>query len=148
MDDKAFMRLAIEEAMKARHQDEVPVGAVIVKDGEVIAKAHNHKERLNLATAHAEMLVIRKASEVLGSWHLEDCTLYVTLEPCMMCTGAIVLSRIKKVVIGARENRWPGLVTLLHDHNFNHEPMIAFGPFHDECSYILTQYFKSKRESS
>ena len=99
--DNDYMRLAIKEARKAQELGEVPIGAVIVKDNHVIARAHNLRETLQQPTAHAEHIAIERASEVIGSWRLEDCTLYVTLEPCVMCAGAIVMSRIPRVVYGA-----------------------------------------------
>lgn len=145
MDDREYMKVAYEEAMKARMSDEVPIGAIIVKDGEIIAQANNQKETLQDVSAHAEMLAIQKACQVLGTWHLDGCTLYSTLEPCMMCSGAIIQSRITRVVIGARGQRWHGLLQYLSSHEFNHKPEVETGILEEECSTLISNYFKTKR---
>ena len=145
MNDEYYMSLAIEEAKKAAELNEVPVGAVIVYNDQVIAKSHNYKEHSNRTVAHAEILVIEQANHFFDSWYLNDCTLYVTLEPCMMCTGAIVQSRIKRVVFGAPDSRWPGMSTLLNDYTYNHEVNLTSGVLKEECSRILSEYFRSKR---
>ena len=145
MNDDYFMSLAIEEARKGELIDEVPIGCVIVKDNQIIASAHNMKEEKQQVMAHAEMLAIKEASQKLGTWHLDDCTLYVTLEPCMMCTGAIVQSRIKRVVIGATVNRWPGMIQLLNQFHYNHDVQIDISSSKAICASILSNYFKKKR---
>ncbi|MCG1012260.1 nucleoside deaminase [Tepidanaerobacter sp. GT38] len=142
------MRFALQEAQKAADIDEVPIGAVIVKDNQIIAKAHNLRETLQDATAHAELLAIRKACEVLGTWRLIGCSLYVTLEPCPMCAGAIILSRVDRVVFGAKDPKGGAcgsIVNLPADKRFNHRPEIVEGVLADECGDILKKFFKSKR---
>lgn len=145
MNDIEYMKIAYEEALKARVIDEVPIGAVIVKDDEIISKAYNQKETKHDVSAHAEMLAIRDACHKLGTWHLDGCTLYSTLEPCMMCSGAIIQSRIAKVVIGAKGQRWHALSQYLISHEFNHKPELIEGVLEEECSTLLSQYFKGKR---
>ena len=147
-DDLFFMRFALQEAQKAADIDEVPIGAVIVKDNQIIAKAHNLRETLQDATAHAELLAIRKACEVLGTWRLIGCSLYVTLEPCPMCAGAIILSRVDRVVFGAKDPKGGAcgsIVNLPADKRFNHRPEVVEGVLADECGDILKKFFKSKR---
>lgn len=146
--DKYFMNQAYKEAMKALCIDEVPVGAVIVKDNKIIARAHNLKETLNLSTAHAEILAINKASKKLKTWHLDDCIMYVTLEPCVMCAGAIIQSRIKKVVYGAKSYQDGAIESALNLYNtkgFNHYPETMYYSKNENCSKIITDYFKTKR---
>ncbi|TXD12942.1 nucleoside deaminase, partial [Staphylococcus haemolyticus] len=121
--DEYYMKLAIEEAKKAQKLGEVPIGAIIVKNNEVIARSHNLRETAQLPTAHAEHIAIERASKVVGSWRLEECKLYVTLEPCVMCAGAIVMSRIPKVVYGATDPKGGcsgSLMNLLEESQFNH----------------------------
>jgi tRNA(adenine34) deaminase len=146
-ESKKFLEIALKEAKKAEKKDEVPIGAVIVKDNKIISKAHNLKEKKQNAILHAEMIVIEKASKKLGSWRLNDCTLYVTLEPCIMCASALVQSRIKKVVFGAYDKK-AGALSLgfnLHQNpKLNHQYEMEFLDF-PECSKILTQFFKAKR---
>lgn len=145
--DIEFMELAYQEALKCLDKDEVPVGAVIVRNNQVIACGHNLRETTNLATAHAEIIAINEACKKLNSWYLDECELYVTLEPCIMCSGAIINSRIKKVVFGAFENRWLALTTI-YDSNLpvNHKPEIISGILQDKCSIIIKDYFKNKRK--
>lgn len=146
--DKYFMNQAYKEAIKALNIDEVPVGAVIVKDNKIIARAHNLKETLNLSTAHAEILVINKASKKLKTWHLDDCIMYVTLEPCVMCAGAIIQSRIKKVVYGAKSYQDGAIESALNLYDtkgFNHYPETMYYNKNENCSKIITDYFKTKR---
>lgn len=145
--DIEFMELAYQEALKCLDKDEVPVGAVIVRNNQVIARGHNLRETTNLATAHAEIIAINEACKKLNSWYLDECELYVTLEPCIMCSGAIINSRIKKVVFGAFENRWLALTTI-YDSNLpvNHKPEIISGILQDKCSIIIKDYFKNKRK--
>lgn len=144
--DVQYMELAYQQALMAQAQDEVPIGAVIVKDGKVLAEGYNQKETTQDVTAHAEMIAIKKACSYLGTWHLDDCILYVTLEPCMMCSGAIIQSRIRKVVFAAKGQRWHGLSTFLQTHEFNHYPQIVSGIMETECCSLLSQYFQEKRQ--
>ena len=142
------MKEALKEAYKAQKKDEVPIGAVIVKDDVIIARAHNQKEQKQKATAHAEVLVIEKAEKKLGTWCLKDCDLYVTLEPCMMCTGAIIQSRLKKVYIGTKDPKGGSIVSSVNlstIKNINHYPEIEIGILQEECSKILKDFFKEKR---
>ena len=143
-----FMELALKMANKAERKDEVPIGAVIVLDGKVIAKAFNKKEGKNLATAHAEILAINKASKKLKSWRLDGAELYVTLEPCPMCAGAIVNARIKKVYFGAYEPKSGSAISkfnILTQSGLNHVTEYEGGVMQEECSTLLKNYFKKKR---
>lgn len=145
---EAFMREAIIEAEKARAIGEVPIGAVVVLDGEIIGRGHNERETTNDATAHAEMIAIRNANEKLSNWRLEDAELFVTLEPCPMCSGAIILSRLKKVYYGAADFKGGTagtLMNLLQDERFNHQAEIETGLLHDECQGLLQSFFRSLR---
>lgn len=147
--DEKLMRAAIKEAEKARDSNEVPIGAVIVLDGEIIAAAHNLRETEQNATAHAEILAIEEACKRLGTWRLENAELYVTLEPCPMCSGAIILSRIKKVVYGAADPKAGcagTLMNLLQDSRFNHQSEVVEGVLKDECGALLSQFFRELRE--
>ena len=146
MTDLDYMTIAMEEAQLAVLEDEVPIGAVIVYHDQIIAKAHNEKTQRKRVTAHAEILAIERAEAYLGYWHLDDCILYVTLEPCMMCTGAIIQSRMKKVVIGARDTRWAGMTDFMMLHTFNHHVEIEESPLADACSQMISDYFRKKRE--
>lgn len=149
--DEYYMNKAIELAKKAYTKDEVPVGALIVKDGKIIAKAYNLKESHNNATHHAEILVLNKAYKKLNSWRLQDTTLYVTLEPCMMCTGAIIQSRISRVVFGAYDPKGGSIVSNIMIDNikgFNHSFEYLGGVLENECSTLLKNYFKDKRKKS
>ena len=147
MSDEYYMRLAIEQAQKAWAIDDVPVGAVIVLDDKVIAGAHNTRELSGKPTAHAEINAINAAAEVVGGWRLIDCTLYVTLEPCPMCAGAAVNSRIKRVVFGAYDQKAGALGTLynLAEGRLNHTPEVTGGILELECAALLSDYFKEKR---
>ena len=145
MTDLEYMHLAYNEALKALELDDVPIGAFIVKDDKIIASSYNQKELLQDVSAHAEMLAIRQACQYLGSWHLDGCTLYSTLEPCIMCSGAIIQSRIEKVVFGASVNRWNGLSYYINEVDFNHNVDIVKGIYENECSKLISDYFKSKR---
>ncbi len=143
-----YMKLAIKEALKAYNKKEIPVGAVIVKDGKVIARAHNLKELKNDTTKHAELLAIQKASKKLGCWRLEDCEMYVTLEPCSMCAGALIQSRIKKVYIGTMDYKTGAcgsVLNLLKDYKFNHSVEVETGVLAEECEKILKNFFKTLR---
>ncbi len=142
-----FLKLALKEAQKAALKEEVPVGAVIVHEGKVIARAHNLKEAKQDCIAHAEILALQKAMKKRKDWRLSDCTLYVTLEPCPMCAGAILHARLKAVYFGALDPKWGGTgsVTNLFEMPFNHRLDYQFIPT-PECSQILTQFFKAKRK--
>jgi len=142
------MEMAIAEARIAASEGEVPVGAVIVKDGEVIARAHNNREATGDATGHAELLAIRGACMALGGWHLEKCTLYVTLEPCPMCMGAIVNSRLGAVVYGAKDAKAGacGSVLDLRNYPVNHKPRVTGECLKQECAAILSDFFAQRRK--
>lgn len=147
--DEKFMALALKEAEKARKIDEVPVGAVIVLNGEVIARAYNKREQNNDPLGHAEIRAIKKASKKLNNWRLVDCELYVTLEPCLMCTGAIINSRIKRVIYGTSDPKGGAIessLNLMDIKNINHYPEITKNVLQKECSEILKNYFKNKRK--
>ena len=144
-----YMKQALKEAEKAYKKLEVPVGAIIVKDGEIIARAHNQKETKTDTTKHAEILAIQKASKKLKSWRLIDCEMYVTLEPCSMCAGAMINSRIKKVYIGAKDEKTGAVgsvLNLFNDYTFNHKVEAETGIMEKECQEILTQFFKELRK--
>ncbi|HYE82235.1 MAG TPA: tRNA adenosine(34) deaminase TadA [Clostridia bacterium] len=146
--EKIFMQKALEEAQKAFDKDEVPVGAVIVRNGEIVAAAHNCRELSKDATAHAEMLAIREACEALGGWRLLDCDMYVTLEPCTMCSGAIMHARIERLYIGAMDPKGGAagsILNLFEDYHFNHRTEVTKGILENECSQILKDFFKRKR---
>jgi tRNA(adenine34) deaminase len=147
--DQYFMNIAIEEARKAQEIGEVPIGAVIVIDGKVVSTAFNLREKEQRSIAHAEILAIDKACSILGTWRLEEATLYVTLEPCPMCAGAIVLSRIKRVVYGAADPKGGcagTLMNLLQEQRFNHQVEITKGIEENACSSLLSAFFKELRE--
>lgn len=148
MDHYYFMREAIKEAHAAAEVGEVPVGAVVVKDGKIIARGHNRKETLHDPTAHGEILAIRGAAEVLGNWRLSDCTLYVNLEPCPMCAGAILQARIKEVVFGAWDIKWGGVgscIDVLGHGLFNHRVSVIGGIMEKECGMLLSSFFANRR---
>lgn len=143
-----FMKEAIAEAEKARAIGEVPIGAVVVLDGKIIGRGHNERETTHDATTHAEMAAIREANKHLSNWRLEDAELFVTLEPCPMCSGAIILSRIKKVYYGAADLKGGTagtLMNLLQDARFNHQAEVEKGLLHDECQALLQTFFKELR---
>lgn len=146
-EDAEFMALALAEANMAAEIGEVPVGAVVVKDGTVIASAHNQREVLHDATAHAEVLAIREACRVLGGWRLSGCTLYITLEPCAMCAGAAVNSRIGRIVFGAYDHRFgsAGSIANIPSLPLNHRPAVTGGVMREECEEILRDFFGKKR---
>jgi len=146
--DEEHMALALREAALALERDEVPVGAVIVRDGRVIGRAHNQRELLGDPTAHAEMIAITQAAEDVGNWRLEGCTMYVTLEPCAMCAGAVVLARLPRLVFGARDPKAGAVGTLYdipRDPRLNHAVEVTSGILEQECSEILTEFFRRKR---
>ena len=151
MEHILFMQQAIEEANKAKAIGEVPIGAVIVKDGQIIARAHNLREKIQLSNAHAEMLAISKANEVVGSWRLEDCIMYVTLEPCPMCAGAIVQSRIPTVIYGAKDPKGGccgTIYNLLDESKFNHQCEVISGVLEEECGQLLSDFFRELRQKN
>lgn len=143
-----YMRYALREAERAMEQGEVPVGCVIVHEGELVAKAHNQRETLQDPTAHAEVLAITQAANHIGSWRLENTRMYVTLEPCAMCAGAIVLARIPEIIFGAHDPKagcTGSLMNLLQDKRFNHNPTLSSGVLGMECGGILTEFFRRIR---
>lgn len=145
---ESFMRLALGEAEQAMREDEVPIGAVIVHQDRVVAQAHNQREQLHDPTAHAEMIAITQAAESLRSWRLDGCTLYVTLEPCPMCAGAILQARIPTVVYGAADPKAgavQSLYQLLNDARLNHRCEVVPGILAEPCGQILTQFFQAQR---
>ncbi|MFV5318911.1 tRNA adenosine(34) deaminase TadA [Priestia megaterium] len=149
LNDEKYMRLAIDEALKAKEKLEVPIGAVIVQNDEVIAAAYNLRETEQRSVAHAELLAIDEACKKLGTWRLEDATLYVTLEPCPMCAGAIVLSRVKRVVFGAYDPKGGcagTLLNLLEFEKFNHQAEVVGGMLEEECGSLLTTFFRELRQ--
>lgn len=144
-----FMKEALKEAKKAYDKLEVPVGAVIVKNGKIIARAHNLKETKYDTTNHAEIIAIQRASKKLKSWRLLDCEMYVTLEPCSMCAGAIINSRIKKVYIGANDEKTGAVgsvLNLFEDYTFNHKVEFEKGLLKEECENILKDFFRNLRK--
>ena len=147
--EEKFIREALKEAKKALDKEEVPVGAIIVKDGKIISRAHNIKECKKDATCHAEILAIQKACKKLGSWRLLDCEMYVTLEPCPMCAGALIQSRIKKLYIGTDDNKTGAcgsVLNLLEDYKFNHKIEVKKYILKEETEKILKEFFKYLRE--
>lgn len=147
-DDEVFMVLALEEALLGEAEGEVPVGAVVSLGGELISRAHNRPLGLKDPTAHAEILAIRRASEALGNYRLTEATLYVTLEPCVMCVGAIVQARIRRVVFGAADPKGGAVVSrwrLFDDGCFNHRPEVTGGVLQARCGEILSGFFRGKR---
>lgn len=148
--DQYYMQLAIQEAKKAQQLNEVPIGAVLVYYDEVVATSFNLRESLQTTASHAEMIVIDKGNMHFNSWRLEDCTLYVTLEPCQMCAGAIVQSRIKRVVFGAFDPKAGcvgSLMNLLEDKRFNHQVEVTSGVEEDICSQLLKGFFRTLRDN-
>ncbi len=146
--EEKFMRRAIELARASAEADEVPVGAVVVKDGKIIAESENRKERDNRATSHAEILALGKATEVVDNWWLEDCDVYVTLEPCPMCAMAMVLSRVRALYFGAYDEKTGAAgskINIFEDGLFNHTVSVEGGVLKEECSSIVSDFFKNKR---
>lgn len=142
------MSIAIKEAKKAELIDEVPIGCVIVKDDKVIARGHNKRETKNLVISHAEINAINCANKRLKSWRLPECDIYITLEPCIMCAGAIIQSRFKNVFYGAKDFKggaFGSSINVLEAANINHHPNIVGGILEEECGKLITDYFKSKR---
>ena len=148
LDDAYYMTLALREAAQALEEDEVPVGAVVVADGRVIGRAHNQREALNDPTAHAEMIALTQAAEALGSWRLDRATLYVTLEPCPMCAGALVNARLGRLVFGARDPKagaCGSLYDIVRDPRLNHRMPVAEGVKADESAEVLRSFFRARR---
>ncbi|MFB0515522.1 MAG: tRNA adenosine(34) deaminase TadA [Candidatus Neomarinimicrobiota bacterium] len=146
-----FLRLALKEAERAYEAGEVPVGAVVVQEGKVIGRGHNQREALRDPTAHAELLAITAAANHLGSWRLEGCTLYVTKEPCPMCAGAIVNSRLPRLVFGAWDDRagcCGSLYQLCRDPRFSHQVEVTGGVLEEECQALLQAFFKQQRKNA
>jgi tRNA(adenine34) deaminase len=148
--DEYFMREALRQALKAGKADEVPVGAVIVRAGKVIARAHNQVELLKDATAHAEMLALTQAEAAMGDWRLIDCDLYVTKEPCAMCAGALIHTRVRRVIFGCADpaaGAAGSVINLLQMPTLNHRCDIAAGVLQDECAEILKDFFRERRDA-
>ena len=149
--DELFMRLAIREAQRALQHDDVPVGALIVLGGEVIGAGHNERELRQDPTAHAELLALREAARRLGSWRVLESVLYVTLEPCAMCAGAIVLGRIARVVYGTADPKAGAagsVIDILGERRFNHRPDVAAGLLREECAALLVDFFGARRSAT
>ena len=143
-----WMRVAIEEAKKAEALAEVPIGAIVVHEGQIIGRGHNLRETTQNATTHAEMIAIQEACEAIGSWRLEETQLYVTLEPCPMCSGAMILSRVKEVYFGAFDPKGGTagtLMNLLEDERFNHQAYVEGGILEEECGELLSAFFRNLR---
>lgn len=144
-----FMKEALKEARKAYELREIPIGAVIVKDNEIIARGHNLREIAKDPTAHAEIITIRRASEVLGGWRLTDCDLYVTIEPCPMCAGAIIMARINRLFIGAMDPKGGAagsLYNIVNDDRLNHRTEVIYNVLSDQCSSIMKEFFRGLRK--
>jgi tRNA(adenine34) deaminase len=149
--DYDFMKVALEEAEEAYRRGEVPVGAVLVREGNILAQAHNSPIAKSDPSAHAEMLVLRQAAELIGNYRLAGAELYVTLEPCLMCAGAIVHARIERVIFGARDTKYGAVVSLyniLDDRRLNHQVKITEGILREECGEIMSRFFREKRVTS
>jgi tRNA(adenine34) deaminase len=147
--DELYMKEAIKEAKKAEALNEVPIGAIVVIDGKIISRAHNLRESKQSAVAHAEILAIEQACKLIGSWRLENASLYVTLEPCAMCSGAIILSRVKRVVYGATDPKGGcagTFMNLLQDERFNHQSDVRSGVLEEECGQLLSDFFRQLRK--
>jgi tRNA(adenine34) deaminase len=147
--DEYYMKEAIKEAKKAEALAEVPIGAIVVIDGKIISRAYNLRESKQSAVAHAEILAIEQACQETGSWRLENAVLYVTLEPCAMCSGAIILSRVKRVVYGAQDPKGGcagTFMNLLQDDRFNHQSEVTSGVLEEECGQLLSDFFRKLRE--
>jgi len=151
IDDEAGMRGALREARESLARDEVPVGCVVVHDGNVVGRGHNQVESLQDATAHAEVIAIGAASNALGSWRLSECTLYVTLEPCAMCAGAIVLARVGRLVYGAEDPKagaCGSVLDVIGERRLNHRVPVTRGVLEGECGELLRQFFRRKRKGA
>ncbi len=148
-DDEYYMRMAIEAAKIAEENGDVPIGAVIVKDGQVIGRAYNQREQLQDPTAHAEIIALTQAAAAVENWHLDGCTIYVTLEPCPMCAGALVLSRMDRLVYGCDDPKTgavKSLYNIVTDDRLNHRLEVTSGVLADECAKLLQDFFKGRRD--
>lgn len=148
--DIFYMFQALEEAKKAKLHDEVPIGAILVQEGHVIGRAHNIKEKTGDPTAHAEIVVLRETGTKLGSWRLQGATLYTTLEPCIMCAGALIQARISRLVFGCRDAKAGGIFSLyniVHDSRLNHTLLVEEGLLEEQCRKLIQNFFKEKRDS-
>ncbi|MCK6439173.1 MAG: tRNA adenosine(34) deaminase TadA [Planctomycetes bacterium] len=148
--DEQFMKAALREALAAYERDEVPVGAVVVRDGRIIARGHNQRELLKDPTAHAEMIALTSAAEASESWRLDDCDLYVTLEPCPMCAGALVNARVRRLIYGATDPKagaCGSLFNLVQDRRLNHRMEMRAGVLEEDCSMLLREFFRAKRKT-
>lgn len=148
LEKEKFMIEAIKQAKKAYDKGEIPVGAVIVKNGKIIARGYNKKEEKKDTTQHAEIIAIQKASKKIGAWRLQDCEIYVTLEPCVMCTGALIQARLKKLYIGTMEPKTGAcgsVLNLLEDYKFNHKVEVETDIMQKECEKILKDFFRHLR---
>lgn len=148
--DEVYMKEAIRQAKRAEKINEVPIGCVIVYDNKIIARGYNQRNKKKTTLAHAEILAIAKAGKVIGDWRLEDCTMYVTLEPCQMCAGAVVQARMKRVVIGSRNAKAGcagSVLNLLQEERFNHQVELTEGILEEECSALLSTFFKELRRA-
>jgi len=144
-----FMSEALKEAQKSLDKAEIPIGCVIVKDGEIVGRGHNAREELNQAIMHAEVMAIQEANRTIGNWRLLDCTLFVTIEPCVMCSGAVGLARIPKVIYGASNQKFGGagsLYDILRDERLNHRVDLETGVMEKECAEIMQNFFRQSRE--
>lgn len=149
VEHEKYMHLALEEAQKAYDKKEVPIGAVLVQEGKVIARTHNMRETLHDSTAHAEILALRQGGEKLNNWRLNDCTLYVTIEPCAMCAGALTQTRLPLLVFGARDAKagaTGSLYNLVQDDRLNHRLEIIEGILEEDCAAIMKDFFRSRRK--
>lgn len=150
LQDQKFMKAALKEALKASLIDEVPIGCVIVKDGKIIARGHNVREKNHDPLGHAEMIAIKKASKKLKAWRLNDCDLYVTVEPCAMCAGAIMWSRFRRVIFGAPDRKGGAMghsFNLFDEKIVNHTPHITSGVLETECKTLIQDFFRKKRQT-
>jgi tRNA(adenine34) deaminase len=146
--DRRYMRIAVEQGRVAEENGDVPIGAVIVHDGRIIAKAYNQREQLADPTAHAEIIALTQAAAALGNWHLDGCTIYVTLEPCPMCAGALVLARVARLVYGCDDPKTgavKSLYNIVQDERLNHRVEVTAGVLADECSELLKSFFARRR---
>lgn len=149
MNHQYYMAEALAEARKAFHAGEIPIGAVVVRNGEIIARGHNAREALSDATAHAEIVAMRQAGQALGGWRLLDCTLYVTVEPCPMCAGAMIQARLPRLVFGARDAKGGAvgsLYNLVQDERFNHRLEVEEGVLAREAAELMQQFFRERRK--
>ena len=149
--DEKYMKAALAQARKARSLNEVPIGCVIVHEGKIIGRGYNRRNTDHSTISHAEINAIRKASRVLGDWRLEECTIYITLEPCQMCSGAIVQARIPRAVIGSRNAKAGcagSVLNILNEPRFNHQVEVTYGVLEDECSIMLTDFFRELRHQA